>query len=565
MEILSRLLLAAFALATLSSGAPSKATSDKLGAVSSENYICSQIGIGLLQAGGNAADALVGTLFCVGVVAPYHSGIGGGGFMLVRASNGSYEFIDFRETMPAAGFQDMYNNNTNASLYGGMASGVPGELRGLEHLHNNYGKLPWATVMKPAISVAENGFPVNKDTVRYMASGTEGFANFLVEDPNWAIDFAPNGTLVGLGDTLSRKRYAATLQTIATHGADAFYTGPIANATIEALQAASPQGIMTLKDLANYSVAIQTPLQITYRDFKITSTSAPSSGEVLLSVMKTIEGYPGFGEEALLNVSTQRLDEAIRFAYGQRTLLGDPSFVTNMNTYQAEMINATTAADTRSKISDTHTLNVSAYDPTGYITLTDHGTSQVTVADSSGMVVSLTSTVNTLFGSQVIVPATGVVLNNEMNDFSIPGATNAFGYVPSPDNYIRGGKRPLSSISPTIVEFLSNSTFYFATGAAGGSRIITSTIQSLWHVLDQNMTAAEAVAAPRFHDQLEPNVLEMEYSYDNETVAYMVGRGHNVTRVLVEATDVNVVRRLPNGTFEAASETRQDDSAGLAA
>ena len=484
--------------------------------------------------------------------------------MLVRASNGSYEFIDFRETMPAAGFQDMYNNNTNASLYGGMASGVPGELRGLERLHNNYGKLPWATVMQPAINLAENGFPVNNDTVRYFASAIEGFPNFLVEDPNWAIDFAPNGTLLGLGDTLTRKRYAATLQTIAKEGADAFYTGPIANATIEALQAASPKGIMTLDDLANYTVGNQTPLQITYRDYKISSGSAPCSGEVLLSVMKAVEGYSGFGEEALVNVSLQRLDEAIRFGYGQRTLLGDPSFVTNMDIYEAEMINATTANDTRSKISDTHTLNVSAYNPEGYVTLTDHGTSQVTVADASGMVVSLTSTVNTLFGSQVIVPSTGVVMNNEMNDFSIPGTSNTFGYVPSPDNYISGGKRPLSSISPTIVEFLANGTFYFATGAAGGSRIITSTIQSLWHVLDQNMTCIEAVSAPRFHDQLEPDVLEMEYSYNNETVAYMESRGHNVTRVLVEATDVQVVRRLPNGTFEAASETRQDASGGLA-
>src|ERR1700761_7614061 len=196
--------------------------------------------------------------------------------------------------------------------------------------------------------------------------------------------------------------------------------------------------------------------------------------------------------------------------------------------------------------------------------LSSHGTSQITVADASGMVISLTTTVNTLFGSQVIVPSTGVIMNNEMNDFSIPGTTNAFGYIASPDNYIRPGKRPLSSISPTIVEFLANGEFYFATGAAGGSRIITSTIQSLWHVLDQNMTSLEAVKAPRFHDQLTPNVLEMELSYDNATVAYMVSRGHNITRVAVAATDVNVVRRLPNGTFEAAAETRQSYSAGLA-
>ena len=353
-------------------------------------------------------------------------------------------------------------------------------------------------------------------------------------------------------------------------------------ATIEAVQTANAsKGIMTLEDLKNYSVALQTPLSITYRDFKITSTSAPSSGEVVLSVMKAVEGYSTFGEAEFVNVSTQRLDEAIRFGYGQvsvtniqnlidpnssqRTLLGDPSFVTNMNTFQQEIINATTANSTRSKISDTHTLNVTAYDPQGFITLTDHGTSHVTVADANGMVVSLTSTVNTLFGSQVIVPSTGVIMNNEMNDFSIPGTVNAFGYIASPDNYIRPGKRPLSSISPTIVEHLSNGTFFFATGAAGGSRIITSTIQSLWHVLDQNMTAHQAVAAPRFHDQLTPNVLEMELSYNNETVAYMKSRGHNVTRVAVEATDVQVVRRLYDGTFEAAAEPRQDDSAGLVA
>jgi gamma-glutamyltranspeptidase/glutathione hydrolase len=295
--------------------------SNKLGGVASENYICSQIGIGLLEAGGSAADALVGTQFCVGVVAPWHSGIGGGGFMLVRSDKGKYEFIDFRETMPAAGFQDMYNNNTDASLYGGLASGVPGELRGTEHLHKKYGKLPWAKVIQPAINVAYNGFPVTKDGVRYMSSATpefEGSASFLTADPNWAIDFAPNGTLVGLGDTMTRKRYAATLQAIAKGGADAFYTGPIAEATIEAVQTANAsKGIMTLADLKGYAVALQTPLSITYRDFKITSTSAPSSGEVVLSVMKAVEGYSTFGEAEFLNVSTQRLDEAIRFGYGQ--------------------------------------------------------------------------------------------------------------------------------------------------------------------------------------------------------------------------------------------------------
>ncbi|KAK4944282.1 hypothetical protein LTR28_008281, partial [Elasticomyces elasticus] len=196
---------------------------NKLGAVASESSICSTIGIDLLKRGGNAADALVGTVFCIGVVGMYHSGIGGGGFMLVRGSNGSYEFIDFRETAPAAAFQDMYKNNTNASIYGGLASGVPGEVRGLAHLHQNYGKLGWGEVMQGAIKTARYGFPVTHDLVRYMAAATVGIDNFLVNKPTWAIDFAPNGTLLGLNDTITRKRYADTLETIAQKGPSAFY------------------------------------------------------------------------------------------------------------------------------------------------------------------------------------------------------------------------------------------------------------------------------------------------------------------------------------------------------
>lgn len=307
-KLLKLLLTSQLALA-----APAPCNDANHGAVASESSVCSTIGTDLLRAGGNAADALVGTVFCIGVIGMYHSGIGGGGFMIVRGSNGSYEFIDFRETAPAAAFQDMYKNNTSASIYGGLASGIPGELRGLEHLHTNYGKLPWATVMAPAIKVARYGFPVTADLVRYMASATAGY-DFLTYDPTWAIDFAPNGTRVKLNDTITRKRYADTLETIATYGADAFYTGAIANATITALQKAN--GTMTLQDLKNYTVAVRKPAQIEYRGFKLTSCSAPSSGVVALSVMKIVEGYGDFGEASLLNLSTHRLDEAIRFGYG---------------------------------------------------------------------------------------------------------------------------------------------------------------------------------------------------------------------------------------------------------
>ena len=245
----------------------------------------------------------------------YHSGLGGGGFMIVRGSNGSYEFIDFREKAPAAAFTDMYNNNSDLSLYGGLASGVPGELRGLEYLHKHYGKLSWAHVMRPAINVARNGFTVTQDLVSYEMSAIGSGPNFLVEDPNFAIDFAPNGKLLGINETITRQRYADTLETISQRGADAFYTGPIANSTIQALKVAN--GTMTLEDLKNYTVAIEKPAQITYRNYKLTACSAPSSGTVTLSVMKTIEGYSEIGEAATLNLSTHRLDEAIRFAYGE--------------------------------------------------------------------------------------------------------------------------------------------------------------------------------------------------------------------------------------------------------
>ena len=444
-------------------------------------------------------------------------------------------------------------------------SGVPGEVRGLQHLHDNYGKLPWKTVMQPAIKTARQGWPVTSDLVRYMksaiASSNPPGYNFLVEDPSWALDFAPNGTLVGLGDTITRKRYANTLETIANKGPDAFYSGAIANTTIQTLQAAN--GTMTLDDLANYTVAIRRPANITYRGYKLQSCSAPSSGEVVLSTLKILEGYTDFYTTAGANLSTHRMDEAIRFAYGERTDLGDPSFVANVSHYQDQMLNSTTTDDIRSRINDYHTLNVSAYDPDGIESLNTPGTSHVVTADASGMAITLTTTVNTLFGSLLIVPETGVILNNEMNDFSIPGVSNAFGYAPSPANYIRPGKRPLSSISPTIVEH-ANGTLYFVIGAAGGSRIITSTIQNIIHVLDEGLTAPEALAKPRLHDQLIPNQVTFEYAYDNKTVGFMKDLGHNVSWIAPGQSSAQGIRVLSNGTFEAAGEPRQLNSGGFA-
>jgi gamma-glutamyltranspeptidase/glutathione hydrolase len=335
--------------------------------------------------------------------------------MLVRSSNGSYEFIDFRETASAAAFETMYSpplSNANLSLYGGLASGVPGELRGLERLHKNYGSKPWKHLVQPSIKLARYGFNITADLVRYMASATAGSYDFLTYDETWALDFAPNGTRLGLGDVMTRKRYANTLESIAEYGPDVFYNGAIANATITALQKSN--GTMALSDLANYTVEIREPSNITYRGYKIFSGSAPSSGAVMCSVMKIVEGYD-MSTPSMLNLSTHYLDEGLRFAYGQRTLLGDPTFLPNLTTYQQEMYSETVAEEVRSKIEEFHTLNVSAYDPSGYGILTDDGTSAIVTADKSGLTIAITSTVNTLFGSQLMVPETGVIMNNEMN------------------------------------------------------------------------------------------------------------------------------------------------------
>ncbi|RYP66514.1 hypothetical protein DL771_007737 [Monosporascus sp. 5C6A] len=531
----------------------------KLGAVASESAVCSRIGTDLLEAGGNAADAMVGTVFCVGVIGMYHSGIGGGGFALVRSSEGNYEYIDFRETAPAAAYEDMYKNNTSASLYGGLASGVPGELRGLEYIHKNYGVLPWDQVLAPAIKVARDGFKVTEDLVKYMDSVSPN--DFLTEDPTWAIDFAPTGSRVQLGGTITRKRYADTLEVIANEGADAFYTGSIAEATIAEL--AKQNGTMTLDDLKNYTVAIREPAEITYRGHKATSCGAPASGAVALSVLKILDGYEGFDDPAAVNLSTHRLDEAMRFAYAQRTKLGDPSFVDGLAEYQTDMLSDKVAAEVRFRISDYRTQNVSYYNPDGIESLDTPGTSHIVAADRNGMAVTLTTTINLLFGSKVMIPETGVIMNNEMNDFSIPGSSNAFGYIPSPANFVRPGKRPLSSISPTIVE-TPDGKLYYAIGSAGGSRIITATLQNIHFVIDRGMTAAEALAEPRLHDQLSPNQVTLEWAYDNGTAAYLSSLGHNVTRTQPGSSTAQGLRLLPNGTFEAAGEPRQKNSGGFA-
>ncbi|KAL8806214.1 MAG: hypothetical protein Q9182_001489 [Xanthomendoza sp. 2 TL-2023] len=547
------------------------------GAVASESRICTQVGVNLLKAGGNAADAAVGTTFCIGVVGMYHSGIGGGGMALVRSSNATYRAIDFRETAPAAAHVDMFKNNVEASLHGGLASGVPGQLRGLEYIHKHYGKLPWSDLVRPSVDIARTGFVISRDLIRAMGIPATHDRrrtpkavmdnSFLTEDPAWAADFAPNGTRLGLGDVMTRQRYADTLEEIASSGVDSFYTGKFASQIVRTVQEAN--GSMTADDLARYSVVARKPVEIFFHGYRVLACGEPASGAVTLSILKTIEGYQGFAHPKNNNLSTHRLLEAMRFGYGKRASFGDPDFLEDYGSSSREssILKPSYAASIRERIIDEHTQNVSAYDPSGFEILDDRGTSQISVIDASGMAVSFTTTINLYFGSHVMVPESGIILNDEMNDFSIPGTSNVFGYKASPANYIRPRKRPLSSLSPAIAESIqpASSTRPAITvlGSAGGSRIITAVVQTALFTLLYNFTAYASVANARLHDQLLPNVATFELAFDNATIAAMQEKGHNIAWVPPGYSSAHIVRLLENGTFEAAAETRQNGSAGI--
>ncbi|KAM3437974.1 hypothetical protein NHJ13734_004378 [Beauveria thailandica] len=528
--------------------------------------------------GGNAADATVATSFCIGVVAMYHSGIGGGGFMLIRDPTGAFEFLDFRETAPALSTMDMFSH-ANAWGRPGLKSGVPGELRGLEYLHTKYGSLSWSTVMLPAIKLAREGFPVTKDLLRYIGYALEETGeDFLYTDPSWSIDFAPNGTKLGLGDTMTRKRYADTLEQIALHGPKVFYSGHLGRQFVHSIQASG--GIMTMADLASYKVVVRNCSETEYRGYRVITTTAPSSGIVVANILKVLNTYGDFFGETNVNLSTHRLDEAIRFAYGlvrhlsigivrlsadigaKRTKLGDPDFVDGMQDYQDFMLRQSTVDSIRRRILDTQTHNVSEYNPDGIESMDTHGTSHMATVDSSGLAISATTSINRLFGNRVIVPENGIILNNELDDFSTPNASKSFGYIPSQANFIQGGKRPFSSMSPSMV-LHANGTLFMMAGAAGGSFITTTTAQNIIAAVDEGLSAAEVLAKPRLHDQLVPNHVVFETLYDNATVHFMRSLGHEVVFIPPIASMAHAIIVLPDGGYDAAAEPRQADSGSV--
>ncbi|ORX52317.1 gamma-glutamyltranspeptidase [Hesseltinella vesiculosa] len=520
----------------------------KHGAVAVETKECSTVGVEILRQGGNAVDSAIASALCIGVMNSFATGIGGGGFMLIRSPNGTYEFIDFRETAPQAASQDMYKDDPMLAQRGGLAVAVPGEIRGFEMAHKRHGVLPWEKIFEPAIKVAREGFK----TPDYLHEKLKKHEEWLLEKPEWASVYAPNGYVVRPGDIVKRPALAVTLQTIATEGPDAFYEGPIAEAMVKRVRETG--GILTLEDLRGYKPLIRPTVHTYYHGRKITTCTAPTSGQVLVSMLNLLERYnlPVLGK---IGVNIHRMAEAMKFGYAFRTEFGDPDF-THLDARYEQVASKDWADEVRGNLTDNETHDPLYYNPK-YDHISNHGTMHLSVVDSNEGAVALTSTVNLMFGSRVIDPVTGIILNDEMDDFSIPGVPNDFGLYPSADNYIAPGKRPLSSITPVIVE--QDGHFELALGGSGGSQIATASLNVLLNVLDFGMELYDAVESPRLHHQLMPNRASLELGFDRALTEQLVQRNHKIYWLTRNDTvsAVQAVQRLPDGTVQAASDPRK--------
>ncbi|SOV08995.1 related to gamma-glutamyltransferase [Ustilago sp. UG-2017a] len=518
------------------------ATGRKAG-VATENLICSKIGMDVLREKGTAVDAAIAGTLCVGVLNMFSSGIGGGGFMIVRDATPCFDrsgkggegggdcverlTIDFRETAPAAANKTMYVGRVPKAQFGGLAVGVPGELRGLEEAHKRFGKLPWKRLVQPSVELAK-GSRVSKELARRLGY----FGGFMLDDPVWRQIFVDESTgeVKKEGDILERKAYAKTLQTIADHGPDAFYSGPIAEHLVNTTQ--SHGGILAMEDMATYKVVVKPAISGSWLGRKVYTTDAPTSGPILLSILNQLSLIPDLitGEPTSLNM--HRFIETLKFGFGQRTELADPAYLAPEDVERiAEISTIEEAQRIVPNITDDRTHPLEYYNPKFDI-INDHGTMHLSILDSHGQAIALTSTVNLIFGSHVMDPYTGVILNDEMDDTSTPGVPNAFGLAPSPYNYPEAGKRPLSSTCPTIIE--RDGEVEMVLGGSGGSRIFSSVLQTIFNWVLWGMDLSEAIEAPRVHHQLLPKHLSVETGYSNKTLAGLKGRGHEVSWIDID-------------------------------
>nr|WP_247650250.1 gamma-glutamyltransferase [Hafnia alvei] len=530
----------------------------KNGMVVSSQHLASQVGVDILKLGGNAIDAAVAVGYAQAVVNPCCGNIGGGGFMTIHLANGEDTFINFRETAPAAASANMYldekgNVKKGASLYGYLAAGVPGTVLGLDTAQRKYGKLTRQQVMEPAIKLAREGFILNRGDTDILDTTIAKFR----DDPEAArIFLRQDGEPLQPGDRLIQTDLANTLESIAQHGPDAFYQGKIP----EIVEAAAKKGggILTAKDFANYRIAETAPITCSYRGYEFVSAPPPSSGGVTLcEILNVLEGYDlkatGFNSAQTIHTMT----EAMRHAYMDRnTFLGDPAFVKNPT---EKLLSKEYATEIRKQIQPEIATPSSRVQP-GMEPHEKPETTHYSIVDHSGNAVSTTYTINGRFGSVVIAPGTGFFLNDEMDDFTVKvGEQNMYGLVQGATNAIAPGKRPLSSMTPTLVT--KNGKVFMVVGSPGGSRIITITLQTVLNIIDHGMAPQEAVDAPRIHHQWLPDEVYFEQrGLSPDTQKLLQERGYKLVEQTPWGAAELIMVGLP-GAAGVSSESSGNDSA----
>jgi len=531
------------------------------GMVVAQEKTASRVGAEILRRGGNAIDAAVATGFAMAVTYPRAGNLGGGGFMVIHLAERHEDVaIDYRETAPgeitptvflgADGKPDAAKSRDSA-----LGIGIPGTPAGLALALEKYGsgKFTLSELVQPAIDLARNGFLVTDDT----ADSLPGVHQWLARWTSSAKLFSrEDGTSLREGDTLRQTDLAATLSAIAARGPRGFYEGEVAEKLVKAIREAG--GIMTLDDLKSYQPAIRQPVRGTYRGYEIVSMPLPSSGGVvLLETLNILEGFPMRDMKQGSAASLHVLIEAMKRAYADRArYLGDPAFV---SAPVANLISKDYAAKQRASIDLDHatpSAALSAAQPRE-----GSNTTHFSVVDSFGNAVSNTYTLNFSYGVGLIADGTGVLLNNELDDFTAaPGASNAYGLVGFEANLPGPGKRPLSSMTPTIV--LKDGTPVLVTGSPGGSRIISTVLQVIVNVLDYDMDVGAAVSAPRLHHQWLPDEVRVERGFGEETLAALTAKGHHVVGPLAQGS-ANSIAVTPKGALGAPDpRTRGADAAG---
>jgi gamma-glutamyltranspeptidase/glutathione hydrolase len=530
---LSAAALTLFAACGAARAAAPLAAESTAGMVVSAQHLASDVGAAILRDGGNAIDAAVAVGYALAVTHPCCGNLGGGGFMVIHLADGKNTFLNFREMAPHAATAAMYldahdNPIRDESVDGYLAVGVPGTVLGLETAREKYGTRSRAALITPAIGLAEHGFILIRGDTDVLDAATAAFRR----EANVAAIFLNHGAPFEPGQRLTQPQLADTLRTLRAGGPDAFYRGPIAAAVVAASRAHG--GLLTREDFASYSVTESPPVNCTYRGYSILSAPPPSSGGVTLcEMLRILQGYDLHGMGFHSSAAVHYMTEAMRFAYHDRNnYLGDPAFVRNPI---ERLTSDANAAAVRSQI-EAHRATPSAALRGGTVAAENATTTHYSVVDAAGNAVAVTFTINDDFGAKVIAGDSGFFLNDEMDDFTAkPGSPNLFGLVQGEANAIAPGKRPLSSMTPTLV--LKDGKPLLVLGTPGGSRIITTVLEIIVNVIDHGMTLQEAVDAPRIHHQWLPDTLAAEpYALSADTQAALTRMGYHIVPLEVWGT-----------------------------